>query len=632
MFTLDSSTLNQATIFTIDDEPGRAILEDLMLSQKWQRAIECTDYAFQPIVNTLTGSTFALEALIRGVNKAGFHSIDHFFTSAYQEGVLFSVDIALRRKAILKFLHIPFHQKLRLFYNYDHRVVEMPNYQSGIFEQLLEELGVATSVICLELTEKHHYNYSHTSSFRAVLELVKQRGFTIAIDDFGVGHASFELLYHSDPDIIKIDRFLISSIQSDIKKKSYCSHIVSLAHLQGVTVVAEGIETEDEYSVCREIGCDLIQGYLVAYPTEIVSELAVKYDKIREFHENQRRNISNDKALLLREMVHIEPLEEHTPMEDLFTRMRLNEEFNYLPVIDKLGKPLGIIREKTLKKYIYSPYGKELLCNRWFTHSLRKYIDDSPVADIHMPLEKILSIFAQNAEAEGVQLTENQRYIGFLTAKSLLNTLNEKNLAFARDVNPLSKLPGNILINDHIVACLSDTNHDHYLIYFDFDNFKPFNDRFGFRQGDRAILLFTDILKKSFTGHSAFVGHIGGDDFFVALTLLPERKNSAENIRDQVAKVLLKFTDAIAPFYTEEEIRQGCYHSRDRSGQECSFTLLRVSAAIMLAEQNQMNITLDNISSILADTKKKAKKSPEGIAFFAQEIGCYVLESSDSTA
>lgn len=69
----------------------------ITLDKKWEKLLECVDYAFQPIVNIYTGKTFAFEALIRDYEKAGFHSIDMIFDTAYSENVLYTLDLALRK-------------------------------------------------------------------------------------------------------------------------------------------------------------------------------------------------------------------------------------------------------------------------------------------------------------------------------------------------------------------------------------------------------------------------------------------------------------------------------------------------------------------------------------------------------
>ena len=103
-----------------------------------------------------------------------------------------------------------------------------------------------------------------------------------------------------------------------------------------------------------------------------------------------------------------------------------------------------------------------------------------------------------------------------LSAASLLRVINENSLAQARDCNPLTKLAGNSSIASYVSEACPNTAEDFVLAYMDLDNFKAFNDAYGFRQGDRAILLFAELMRKQFQQDNIFLGHVGGDDFFVA--------------------------------------------------------------------------------------------------------------------
>ena len=171
--------------------------------------------------------------------------------------------------------------------------------------------------------------------------------------------------------------------------------------------------------------------------------------------------------------------------------------------------------EKDLKEYAYSRYGKDLLLNTGLSKTLHDFISRCPVVDAHKPLEEILDIYALDERSEGIILTSGGVYPGFMSARALLKARNEKNIAIARDQNPLTKLPGNSLISTYIAELLCHSSHDYVYVYFDFDNFKPFNDTYGFRVGDRAILLFADLLKSCANG-GAFVAHIGAMIFFPA--------------------------------------------------------------------------------------------------------------------
>ncbi|HOV13864.1 MAG TPA: GGDEF domain-containing protein, partial [Spirochaetota bacterium] len=233
--------------------------------------------------------------------------------------------------------------------------------------------------------------------------------------------------------------------------------------------------------------------------------------------------------------------------------------------------------------------------------------------DIKKPQDKILEIFVNNNESEGVIITENMQYSGFLNAKSLLNILNEKKITYARETNPLTKLPGNILINQYIIDAFENNNFYYYFIYFDFDNFKPFNDKFGFRQGDRAISLFADLLRKFYEPDN-FVGHIGGDDFFVGIK---SEKGNITEIMAQINNLIEKFTDGVSSFYTKEEFVRGYYTSVDRSSVKKKFSLLSVSAAVLELKVNFLNIYQEDIPSKLADLKKEAKNSKDRTAFYS---------------
>ncbi|HPO48719.1 MAG TPA: GGDEF domain-containing protein [Spirochaetota bacterium] len=582
-----------------------------MLSEKWKKRIKEVDFAFQPIVNPLTGLTFAVEALLRNTDKIGFENISDFFDEAYDERQIFLLDLELREKAIKKFCNIDFYKKIKLFYNYDPRILEMNEYRLGETESILTKYDLEKDQICFEINEKYRVN--SIKSLKFFINKLKERGIYIALDDFGSGFAGFELFYHSEPNFLKFDRFLISEINNDIKKKSFCAHIINLCKILNVTVIGEGVENEKEFLTCKELGFDLIQGYFIQKPTKEVADLKYFFDDIKELEQKNKRKKSNDSYLIFKEIIKLDTISVNDGVKILFEKFHDKLSYNFFPVIDTTGYPLGIIREKDTKQYVYSPYGKDLLLNKSMNKSLNKFITICPTLDIKTPQDKILEVFVNNPESEGIIITENTKYVGFLNAKSLLNILNEKNITYARETNPLTKLPGNILINQYILDSFEENEYYYYFIYFDFDNFKPFNDKFGFRQGDRAITLFADILKKSYDKED-FIGHIGGDDFFVGVK---KKENAKTEIIVEIKKLIDKFTDGISSFYSKEEFVRGFYSSVDRSGIRKRFALLSVSSAIIEISKNSNNITQDDISLKLAELKKEAKRSRERISFFS---------------
>jgi diguanylate cyclase (GGDEF)-like protein len=580
-----------------------------MLSDFWKECLIKLEHAFQPIVNPFSGVTFAVEALLRNYEQCGFETIAEFFDRAFRENVLFDVDIELRRKAMQKFKTIEGHKKMKLFYNYDIRIVTMPGFVKGRTKALLISNGIEPDSFCFEISERHKHSFIKNT--KSIFDNVKQYGCRLAIDDFGAGFANFELFYYSEPNFLKIDKFLIQNIDEDIKKKKYCSNLTGLAHFFGITIIAEGVETKKEFLACKELGFDLIQGFFIARPALNVADVLSSYSSIQEIDFSDKRDLSEDAYLISNEMVSLKPVNINDSAETVLSNMRDHMKIPVVPVVDETDIPLGIISEKTLKEYLYMPYGKELLHNRSLTVNIRKFISTCPIVEINIAIEKILELFVANKDAEGVIITKGLKYYGFLTAQSLLNTLNEKNLAFARDMNPLTKLPGNNLINGYLNQAFRDEISKYFLIYFDFDNFKPFNDRFGFRQGDRAIILFSDILKKDFSGKNEFIGHIGGDDFFGGMLC---NDQACQIAVEKVKKAIHKFTESVISFYSPSEVDKGFYRGKDRNGVESTFPLLTISAAVIELPIGKREHTPDEISNILAELKKKAKASDEKIA------------------
>lgn len=487
------------------------------LPQAWQERVSLLVYAYQPIVNIHTGRTFGVEALIRRWEEAGFDSINALFQAAYEEKVLYALDRALRHKALEGFARLrkkwaelnPSETQggLKLFFNLDNRILEMPDYVSGGTETLLEERDLVPQDMVFEISEKHELtSYVGTNQ---VLEAYKKRGYGIAVDDFGSGYSGLQLLYHSEPHVVKIDRFFIDGIDKDAKKHFFIASVVKMANLMGITVIAEGIETEAEYFVCREIGCDYLQGYLIARPKILLEELKPRYGTIKKMARRDRRRHISDMALL-QEWTLKEPLSLDSPTEEVLETLRRGEQNRYYPVTNPRGEALGLLDEGILKKYLYSPYGISILQHKIQSEGLNPFLLSVPRVEITTSVERILELHTLHKENRGIIITQDGRYRGFLPAGILLHLLSKKQLSLALDQNPLSQLPGNASIHRFLGKILSEGAGPRALIYFDFNHFKPFNDRYGFRQGDRAIMLFADLLREALIPRKDFIGHVGG--------------------------------------------------------------------------------------------------------------------------
>jgi diguanylate cyclase (GGDEF)-like protein len=579
-----------------------------LLNESWLSRIFHIDYAFQPIVNIHSGICYGYEALLRNHEAAGFSSIADFFDAAYSDHVLYSVDLYLREKAISKFTQLEWKHQVKLFFNLDNRVLNSTDYKPGNTLNQLKFCNLSQDTFCFEISERHELPQNQVVA--DVLNNYRAQGFKIAVDDCGAGFAGLKLLYYIRPDFIKIDRFFIQDITDDLNKRIFVSSLVNLAHILGSIVIAEGVETMKEYYSCRNIGCDLIQGYLVQRPTVDIGQLQIRYDHIQALSEEEhRRDKSGDKQLIDMQMEYIEPVSSGANVFDVFEKFKTRQQHAFFPVVNNNNEPLGIISDKSFKDYTFSRFGSQLLQNPSIGKNLNRFITKFPIADIHTPVEKILEIYTQNEHIEGIIIVDNLKYKGFLDARSLLKVLNEKNLAIARDQNPLTKLPGNTLIHKYVSEAMLETDTPHYFVYFDFDNFKPYNDTYGFRQGDRVILLFSEILKGRATNLYGFAGHIGGDDFFMGVKGMELKKVYAK-----VQKLGKRFQNDVTGFYDPKALEHGCILAKDREGRKVCYPLLTVSAVILeLPAPRTFVYSVEEIGKKMADRKKSAKTSADKI-------------------
>ncbi|MCH7337609.1 EAL domain-containing protein [Acinetobacter sp. NIPH 2699] len=139
----------------------------------------------------------------------------------------------------------------------------------SVLEQLIEQYNIQPQHLILEITEStamHHID----SSIRT-LERLRKLGIRIAIDDFGTGYSSFLYLKDLPVDELKIDRGFIIDLQPNSKEEAILESIIHLAAKLGLTVTAEGVETQQQADILTKLGCHQLQGYLLGTPVNIES-------------------------------------------------------------------------------------------------------------------------------------------------------------------------------------------------------------------------------------------------------------------------------------------------------------------------------------------------------------------------
>ena len=143
----------------------------------------------------------------------------------------------------------------------------------------LKSLDIDYSLLTLEITE--HDRVTDHECAAGLIQECRKLGLEIAVDDFGLGYATFEFLRQIPTDLVKIDRRFVGRITSDARSATIVRGAIDLAHSLGTRVVAEGVEDDETWGWLQEAGCDLIQGHVV--------ERAIARERFAEWHEVWRR-------------------------------------------------------------------------------------------------------------------------------------------------------------------------------------------------------------------------------------------------------------------------------------------------------------------------------------------------------
>jgi len=186
--------------------------------------------------------------------------------------------------------------------------------------------------------------------------------------------------------------------------------------------------------------------------------------------------------------------------------------------------------------------------------------------------------------------------------------INEKQLKLAQEQNPLTALPGNRAISGFIEGTCDDNDDNRFFCYCDFDNFKPFNDKYGFHVGDHAISLFSALMRRYFFAGGCFLGHIGGDDFFIGV-----RDWTTDELTEILERLLSDFHDDVIELYSDEDRAAGQIKGHDRFGNERDFALLRCSIGVLQLPKGLIIGKPEKIGAEIATIKKAAKESESGL-------------------
>ena len=214
--------------------------------------------AFQPVVDIETRTIYSYEALVRGSNG---ESAAHVLAGITEQN-RYAFDQACRVKAISTAARLGLRKRLNI--NFMPNAVYHPEACLKLTLAAAQKYQFPANLITFEFTEDEKIlNRDH---LKVIIETYRKHNFMTALDDFGAGFAGLALLADFQPDCIKIDRCLVSGIESDLARQAIVAGLIRTATMMGILVVAEGVERQEEVEFLRTQGVRLFQGFLFAKP------------------------------------------------------------------------------------------------------------------------------------------------------------------------------------------------------------------------------------------------------------------------------------------------------------------------------------------------------------------------------
>lgn len=554
---------------------------------------------YQPIVDLRQGSLLGWEALARGPAQGYFASPKAMFDFAEEVGSLFQLERCCRERAISGLGRLGPNQKI--FLNIHPKTLGDPKFRPGETKRLLEEHGLKTSNVVFEITERH--SIKDFSLFHRTLDHYRSQGFKVAIDDVGTGFSGLNRIASLRPDYIKADMGLVQNIDSNPVQRALLETLVTFADKIGCSVIAEGIETGTELSCLMAMGVHYGQGFYLARPACPKPQAVPNIQQAA--NPNALPQVGTWKCSLpISQLVDAAP---QVPPQAKVREVKLvldEHPISGVVVVDE-KRPVGLVMSHRMDRKLGTQYGSAL----YYDRSVDILMDTSPlIVDCDTPVEQVaqMSMGRERFKIyDHIVVTRRGLCIGLVSVQRMLDALARVQVEMAKGANPLTGLPGGLSLETEIEKRCAARRATSF-IYVDLDNFKVFNDNYGFKAGDKMLTLTARILTWATSRHggtNGFVGHVGGDDFVVITD--PGR---AERLCQAVLRC---FARLVPGLYNHEDRQNGFVIGKGRDGVEHKFPLVTLSLGIVDCQGQESGLLW--VGQQAAEVKRWAKSKPGNV-------------------
>ena len=578
---------------TLGDAPASVglagILQDRLLRPR-----------YQPVVDLSHTRIYGHESLIRGPADTALHFPDALFAEARRRGLHPQLELASFRAGAQGFHSNEASGKLFLNLSGSALIHYWTLWGDDMPQQLLKDCALPASSIIVELTEQDPLS-DHMQELGSAFACLREHGMRIALDDYGVGNSNLQLWAEMQPDLVKIDRYFFSGIGHDDRKQSMVRAILKVAQHLGTAIVAEGIETAEDLAMVRELDIRYAQGWYLGRPEEtLLTELTAPVRdslRVRSTAPLSQR-AAGGTAASLRVEAPAALLDTHTN-DDVHRLFIEHKTMHAVAVVDADNRPVGIINRRDFSEHYAQRYTRELFGR----DRCSTFMNAEPVlVDLNVSIDQLSHVLISEDQRylmDGLIITRDGRYDGLATGETLVRSVTEMRIEAARYANPLTSLPGNIPISRHIATLLEDAA-DFTVCYGDLNNFKPFNDVYGYWRGDDMIMLTAEVIKQHCDPLRDFVGHVGGDDFVVLFR--------SPDWTERVQRIIAEFNEQATALYDDLGRKNGGIEAEDRYGVPRFFPFVTLGVgALTVTPSLCERIRPEDIASAAANVKHKVK-------------------------
>ncbi|NCC16240.1 MAG: EAL domain-containing protein [Clostridia bacterium] len=522
-----------------NDEIRQKLLDEQFILSNMKNSLLNKEFVvyFQPKYDLMSEKICSAEALVRWVHpEKGIIMPNRFIKVFEDNGFITELDIYVLEESC-KWIRSWIDRgkpPIPVSVNVSRADIYNPDIDK-ILLSMLKKYGLSPNHIYIEITESAYTE--NAEQMLAVIKRLKDLGFTVEMDDFGSGYSSLNMLSEIPIDVLKLDMRFVQNQDSSRNKRDIMSFVISLAKWMNLTVIAEGVENEDQVNLLKSLGCHRVQGFFFSkpLPLNIFEELVHKVnvnnvDSVAEaptaYDENILRLDAGKQSMLILDA----DSEEFAPFQRVFKQKfailqakTIQEAENY---IHKKKSNISLLIFSVTKDITM-----ELIS--CIIHLCKQY--DIPVITIHSSMELVsqvvsLGVFDCIFKPYVIETLENT-VDNTLCRKQCIHLQKEMQFNDAiiemkqrAEVDSLSGLLNRSELKIRIQDFYNqEHNKSAVFILIDIDHFKSINIALGYGLGDKILCAVGKMLETIFV-ETNYISRINSDLFAVFMPFKIERK------------------------------------------------------------------------------------------------------------